>query len=117
MSLQTALRDDEFRKDARAWAELPMTRRILRLYREDTLRPIPTGGDLNARLVAAETANGERKAIDRMLSLSAPEVVSSHEEADYGRRDALKAELNWTDEKIDEMIAQEKEGPQNDNGY
>lgn len=110
MSLQTALRDDEFRKDARAWAELPMTRRILRLYREDTLRSIPGGGDLNNRLIAAEQANGKRMAVDALLALSAPEVVAEHEDADYGTREALKAEFGWTDEKIDELIAQEQGG-------
>lgn len=105
MSLKLALQDEKFRREARDWAKDKTTQKILKLAREDTLKSLPPGGDLNARLVSQENANGARGLVDGLLSLRMDDVPHGDDASDYGAREGLR-EAGFTDKKIDELIAQ-----------
>lgn len=109
MSLRLALQDAAFRRKVQEAFSNKIVIQVLRLSREDTLKPVDSKLEPHQRLSLNDTLNGRRLELDLLLGLSADApVVSAEDDPDYAARESLKRETGWSDERIDEIIAAAK---------
>lgn len=108
MSLRLALQDAAFRRKVQEAFSNKVVIQVLRLSREDTLKPVDSKLEPHQRLSLNDTLNGRRLELDLLLGLSADApVVSAEDDPDYAARERLR-EIGWTDERIDDVIAAAK---------